>query len=362
VQNGSSHQESTPFGGKDHVAVERACGEFKSGRPIAITTGVEAHFALPVEGLAADRLAAFAQLCAPHFPRLAITPQRARALGIDVAEPVAIQLRPNVDVATIVSLVADAKPDHQIEAAPAGATAAAGIDLAKAALGLPAVLTAPAPSAIVCNFPIVTVAAEAVAQFRRDAIQSLKISAEADMPLQAGIKSLFVVFSDGSAAVVIGEPAPSRPVLVRLHSACLTGDVFGSRRCDCGDQLRLSLTQIDEAGGGIVLYLAQEGRGLGLANKLRAYQLQDAGLDTVDANTTLGFDDDERSYETAARMLRILGHTQVILLTNNPAKIDGLKGSGIEVCGRLPLVTPIHADNRRYIIAKVERAGHRFEL
>jgi GTP cyclohydrolase II len=314
--------------------------------------------------LTADRLAAFARMCAPNFPQLTITPRRAQALGLDVAEPVAVQLRPNIDVETIVSLVADAKTDHPIEAASAGAAAVAGIELAKAALGLPAVLTALAPSAkaIPSDFPIVTVAAEAVAHFRRDAIQSLKISAEADMPLQAGIKSRFVVFSDGSAAVVIGEPTPSRPVLVRLHSACLTGDVFGSRRCDCGDQLRLSLSQLDEAGGGIVLYLAQEGRGLGLANKLRAYQLQDAGLDTVDANTTLGFDDDERTYDTAARMLKILGHTQVILLTNNPAKIDGLERSGIEVCGRLPLVTPIHADNRRYITAKVERAGHRFEL
>jgi GTP cyclohydrolase II len=362
VQNGSTHHESTLFGEKGHVAVDRACGEFKSGRPVAIIARGEAYFALPVEGLTADRLAAFARLCAPRFPQLALTPRRAQALGLDIAEPVAVQLLPDIDAETIVSLVADANADHQIEAAPAGAAAAAGIELAKAVLGLPAVLTAAAPTDVGSDFAIVTVAAEAVARFRRDSIRSLKISAEADMPLQAGIKSRFIVFSDGSAAVVIGEPAPSRPVFVRLHSACLTGDVFGSRRCDCGDQLRLSLTQLDEAGGGIVLYLAQEGRGLGLANKLRAYQLQDAGLDTVDANTTLGFDDDERTYETAARMLTILGHTQVILLTNNPAKIDGLEECGIEVCGRLPLVTPIHADNRRYITAKVERAGHQFEL
>jgi GTP cyclohydrolase II len=148
---------------------------------------------------------------------------------------------------------------------------------------------------------------------------------------------------------------------VRLHSACLTGDVFGSRRCDCGDQLKLALARLDEAGGGVILYLEQEGRGVGLVNKMRAYQLQDEGLDTVDANTTLGFDDDERDYGVAARMLKMLGCTRVRLLTNNPAKLDSLAGAGIDVIGRLPLYTPINADNRRYLTAKLKRAGHRLD-
>ena len=112
-------------------------------------------------------------------------------------------------------------------------------------------------------------------------------------------------FGGGSVAVIVGTPDLSKPVPVRLHSACLTGDVFGSRRCDCGDQLRLAPKRLNEAGGGVILYLEQEGRGLGLANKMRAYALQDEGLDTVDANTTLGFDDDERDYGVAARMLQI---------------------------------------------------------
>jgi GTP cyclohydrolase II len=148
---------------------------------------------------------------------------------------------------------------------------------------------------------------------------------------------------------------------VRLHSACLTGDVFGSRRCDCGDQLRLALPQLEQHGGGIILYLEQEGRGLGLANKIRTYQLQDAGLDTVDANTVLGFDDDERDYGVAVRMLQVLGCTRVRLLTNNPAKLEGLSHAGIDVSGRVPLHGPINSDNRRYLTAKATRAGHKLD-
>ena len=159
-------------------------------------------------------------------------------------------------------------------------------------------------------------------------------------------------------AIIVGEPDFSRPLPVRLHSACLTGDVFGSRRCDCGDQLKLALTRLEEAGGGVILYLEQEGRGLGLANKMRAYDLQDDGLDTVDANTTLGFDDDERDYGVAARMLEMLGCNSVIMLTNNPGKLDGLADAGIEIFGRMPLNTPINVHNRRYLSAMARRAGH----
>jgi GTP cyclohydrolase II len=132
-------------------------------------------------------------------------------------------------------------------------------------------------------------------------------------------------------------------------------------RCDCGDQLLTALDRLAAMGGGIVLYLPQEGRGLGLANKMRAYRLQDAGLDTVDANTTLGFDDDERKYDVAARMLEILGCKRVILLTNNPAKLDGLATAGIEITGRVPLETPINKHNRRYLTAKATRSGHRLQ-
>ncbi len=216
-----------------------------------------------------------------------------------------------------------------------------------------------------CDENIIRVEADTVARFADDAIGSLIVASEASVPLTSGTSTRFVVFRDaigGSpVAIIVGKPDFKAAVPVRLHSACLTGDVFGSRRCDCGDQLRLALVRLEELGGGVILYLAQEGRGLGLANKMRTYRLQDDGLDTIDANTTLGFDDDERDYGIAARMLEMLNCTRIVLLTNNPAKLDGLASAGIEIAGRMPLEAPINADNRRYMIAKAERSGHRFD-
>ena len=184
------------------------------------------------------------------------------------------------------------------------------------------------PEAIASADRIVRVEADEIARFAEDAIRSLMVASEASVPLSSATPTRFVVFRDAMGgspvAIVIGKPDFSKAVPVRLHSACLTGDVFGSRRCDCGDQLRLALTRLDDLGGGVILYLAQEGRGLGLANKMRTYKLQDDGLDTFDANTTLGFDDDEREYGIAARMLQMLECTRVVLLTNNPAKLEGL--------------------------------------
>jgi GTP cyclohydrolase II len=164
---------------------------------------------------------------------------------------------------------------------------------------------------------------------------------------------------ESPVAIIVGQPDLAKPVPVRLHSACLTGDVFGSRRCDCGDQLQLSLQRLEERDGGIVLYLPQEGRGLGLANKMRTYQMQDDGLDTIDANTTLGFEEDERDYGIAARMLQMLNCTRVILMTNNPAKLAGLAEAGIEITRRISIEAPINVDNCRYLAAKATRAGHR---
>jgi GTP cyclohydrolase II len=359
---GSGVAGMSPFGDKDQIEVDRGLAEFLSGRPVLLRGGGETLLALPVEGLDARRLAAFTELCAPILPRLVITARRARALGL-AAEAAALKLAPSVSAARIFSLVADAQVSGTIEAEPVGMAGEAAIALAKLAQGLPAALAAPAPDTMAVDPPIARVEAQAVGDFRRGAVRSLKIAAQADVPLHGGFAARFMVFNDrvggSSAAIIVGKPDFSRPVPVRLHSACLTGDVFSSRRCDCGDQLRLSLARLEEAGGGIVLYLAQEGRGLGLANKMRAYQLQDAGLDTVDANTTLGFEDDERTYDVAARMLELLGCRRVFLLTNNPAKIEGLAASGIEICGRMALVTPTNSDNLRYLTAKAARAGHR---
>ncbi|CAN5318018.1 bifunctional 3,4-dihydroxy-2-butanone-4-phosphate synthase/GTP cyclohydrolase II [soil metagenome] len=159
-------------------------------------------------------------------------------------------------------------------------------------------------------------------------------------------------------ALVAGDLSGPEPVLTRIHSECLTGDVFGSQRCDCGQQLDGALEQITREGRGVVLYLRQEGRGIGLLNKLRAYELQDEGFDTVEANHQLGFPADTRDYRTAADMLLDLGVHQVRLLTNNPAKISGLKEYGVDVLDRLPLIFEPNEANRRYLETKREKMGH----
>ncbi len=368
-KNGNGHAGSGVFGSPDRVLVKRALAEFRSSRPVIFSSQTgKFHIALPVDGLDAARLRAFDHLCAPAKPKLVVTARRARALGIETNDSVALALPPGGDAEAICSLVADANSDEQAEVdGPADSNALAAIELAKIAQRLPALLVAElaAPASALIEPPLVVVPADAVMKFGRADLHSLEIASEANVPLQGGISSRFVVFRDsiggGSVAVIVGKPDFSKPVPVRLHSACLTGDVFGSSRCDCGDQLRLATKRLNEEGGGIILYLEQEGRGLGLANKMRAYALQDDGLDTVDANTTLGFDDDERDYGIAAHMLQKLGCTRVYLMTNNPAKLDGLSGLGIEVVGRKPLHAPINAHNRRYMTAKAMRAGHKLD-
>ena len=358
---------SALFGTEGQIGVNRGLAEFHAGRPVLITGGGETLLTLPVEGLDTQRLAEFMTLCAPAAPRLVITARRARALGFEATTPVELQLTAGHDADTILALVADAKIDCVFDVKPAGPAAAAAIQLVKLSQGLPAVLAADVAveDAIAFESQIITVEATAVSRFGDDVIRSLTIASEAAVPLNSGARTRFVVFRDAvggsSVAIIVGKPDFSNPVLVRLHSACLTGDVFGSRRCDCGDHLKLALAQLGDGGGGIILYLAQEGRGLGLANKMRTYQMQEDGLDTVDANTTLGFDDDERDYGIAARMLQMLNCTRVVLLTNNPAKLDGLAKAGIQIAGRMPLEAPINADNRRYLTAKAARAGHRLD-
>lgn len=357
------------FGSPERVLVKRGLAEFRSARPVVFSTQDSKFLlTLPVDGLDQARLQAFEQLCAPAKPRLVVTARRARALGIEAAGPVGLKLDVNTNADAIYSLVADADPSEDAELdGPEGEAAGAAIELAKIAQRLPALLVAEidSPASALMEPPVVVVAADAVLRFRRDDANSLEIAGEAKVPLHGGLSTRFVVFRDavggGSAAVIVGNPDFSKPMPVRLHSACLTGDVFGSSRCDCGDQLRLATKRLNEEGGGVILYLEQEGRGLGLANKMRAYALQDEGLDTVDANTTLGFDDDERHYGVAARMLQKLGCTSIYLMTNNPAKLDGLSGLGIEVVGRKPLHAPINAHNRRYMTAKAMRAGHKLD-
>jgi len=201
--------------------------------------------------------------------------------------------------------------------------------------------------------------------FGRDRV-CVKVVGVADLPSRFGRFRIVAFWNNRDAkehvAIVHGDVLSGSEVLTRLHSECLTGDVVGSLRCDCRDQLERALKMIDSLGRGIVIYLRQEGRGIGLLNKIRAYELQDKGLDTVDANLALGFRDDERDYAVSAHMLASLTVRSVRLLTNNPKKVAALEGYGIHVTGRIPHVIPPSEYNRRYLETKARRSGHLIDI
>lgn len=161
-----------------------------------------------------------------------------------------------------------------------------------------------------------------------------------------------------AVALVAGNPDPGKPALVRIHSQCLTGDVFSSKRCDCGDQIETAMTLIAKAEAGVLVYQQKEGRGIGLINKIHAYELQDEGLDTVAANIELGFDADMRDYRMPAEILKYIGATRIHLLSNNPQKVQGLEQEGIIIEKRIPLEIPPNSQTRRYLKVKKEKLGH----
>jgi GTP cyclohydrolase II len=194
----------------------------------------------------------------------------------------------------------------------------------------------------------------------------VKAVAVADLPSRFGEFQVVAFWNEHDrrdhAAFVHGDIFDKERVLVRLHSECLTGDAIGSLRCDCRDQLIASLERIGQSDAGVVLYLRQEGRGIGFANKIRAYQLQDSGFDTVEANTALGFRPDERDYGFAAHMLDTLHIRSIEIMTNNPAKIADLQSHGVEIVGRIPLVIPPNPGNRQYLETKQKKMGHLIDV
>ncbi|HYE50617.1 MAG TPA: GTP cyclohydrolase II [Azospirillaceae bacterium] len=319
-------------------------------------------------------------------PALAITARRAEALGLSVpgeaggiallgaTATVSAELARDLADPTRTTPEAAAERARRVSVAPVAGEAAAeraAVLLAKLARLLPAVLVAevaePAADwpAFARRYDLLSVDGAHVAGYHRQAARTLYKVVEASVPLADAERTRIVAFrpSDGSPehlAIVIGEPDPAGPVLARLHSECFTGDLLGSLRCDCGPQLRGAIQEIAEAGSGVLLYLAQEGRGIGLINKLRAYRLQDGGIDTVDANLALGFEADERVYLPAAAMLRALGYSRVRLMTNNPDKMAQLARHGIEVADRVRHVFPSNGHNQAYLRAKAERSGHLF--
>jgi GTP cyclohydrolase II len=363
---------------------ERALFDLRRGRPIRVT-GVQrsedAVLLAAVEGLTHGTL----DQLRGHRPRpvrLAVTNHRAHAMGLTPAPPmgqtpdrtsgvhtgdVSLGLRGETTPDAVWNLSSGLdRPDRaSLEIGAASIPEIGGLTLARLGQLLPAVVSVALGQDSACgDDAISTVTTEQVKELAANNRVEVTYVSDGPVPLEEAEEARFVCFREANGilehvAILIGarEDWPE-PVPVRLHSACLTGDLFGSLRCDCGQQLRGSLRVFAARGGGVLLYLAQEGRGIGLGNKLRAYTLQQQGLDTVDADCTLGFGADERRYDAAVEMLGHLQINRIQLLTNNPQKVRALQAGGIDVADRQPLYGTLNRHNLLYVKAKVDRAGH----
>jgi GTP cyclohydrolase II len=352
------------------LSFDRAVDELRRGRAVHVTDG---EHGLVVAAIETVQSPLFERLVSAGAGRavMLITAERAHAAGlshrlsgaVSVAFPASSELTALRALAGVAGMTPADAPKFDVDPTPPNAPlAAASFQLAKAGRLVPALVGFDADANVLPG--VLTIAVSSVAHHApRFGHHALQLLSRARVPLAEALECEIAVFRDEHSlgehvAVVIGKPDPATAVPVRLHSACLTGDLLGSLRCDCGEQLRTAVARIEALGGGVLLYLDQEGRGIGLPNKLRAYVLQDGGLDTVDADRHLGFRADERSYDVAAALLTELGYKRIRLLTNNPQKIISLRDHGIEVAGRLPLVTTSNSHNERYLRAKHERAGH----
>lgn len=343
------------------IRVERAIAEFRSGRPVLIDGLAHSAIALSVEAIDPS-LATRLDTLANGRARLVVPAPRLRRLGLERTDPGVIAL-PQIDLKRIsmLCLEVDARIDAPV--ATVSPVDSAALELARVALVLPAVITVPCDLAAGRNEGLLEVSIAEIAAFEPRKSGELKIVARAPVPLEGAPDSEFVIFRGGEGmrdqvAVMIGRPDLAQPITVRLHSACLTGDLFGSLKCDCGDQLRHTARFMADNGGGILLYLDQEGRGNGISNKIRAYKLQAQGFDTYDADEVLGFDHDQRGFAFAATMLKQLGVTSVRVMTNNPVKIAALEDANLVVVSDQRIQGRLTDHNVRYLASKRDRAGH----
>ncbi|MCM2562547.1 GTP cyclohydrolase II [Lutimaribacter sp. EGI FJ00015] len=349
----------------------RARADLRMGVPVVLSGETGGALLLAAETLTAPRLGDLQALGGQ--PVLAITARRAVTLKArpydgDLAR---IALPPGAGLPWVLA-VADPADDLAMPMKGPFTTLREGpadlhrlaLSLTKSAQLLPAALVhdLPDPEAFANAHGLTRVSAALASSLlaaspHPDAVVNARLPTEAT---EAGRLHIFRP-GDGTEehyAFEIGQPARDKPVLARLHSACFTGDVLGSLKCDCGPQLHGALAQMGQAGAGVLLYLNQEGRGIGLANKMRAYSLQDQGFDTVEANHRLGFEDDERDFRLGADILKSMGFSSVRLLTNNPRKIAMMEKQGITVTERVPLKLGETAHNRAYLATKAAKSGH----
>ncbi len=351
-------------GGLRHVAVERALAEMRAGRPVLIKSGRSSLFVMGVEALDSARALRIEAL-AEGRARLLLPAPRLRRLGLDRKTPGAVAL-PNVDPHRIEALALSLNALIDAPVAALSHLDKAALELARLSLILPAVVVADVAARAVRDEGLLRVEASAIMAFRAASASDIRLISRAPAPLEGAPETEFAVFRGGEGlrdqvAVIVGKPDLAHPVTVRLHSACLTGDLFGSLKCDCGDQLRFTARHMAENGGGVLLYLDHEGRGNGLANKIRAYELQARGFDTYDADEALGFGPDQRGFDFAAAMLKQLGVSRVRVMTNNPTKIAALEAGGLDVVSDQRIIGRTTEQNVSYLAAKRDRAGHLIE-
>ncbi|MBN2631806.1 MAG: GTP cyclohydrolase II [Rhodobacteraceae bacterium] len=355
--------------------LNRARGDLRMGVPVVLAGGGRAALVVAVEVLEPARLTALHGI---GVPELALTARRAETLkarpydgdlarimvpaDLGGAEQQVEWLRAVADPADDLRVPMKG-PLRSLRDGPADLHRAA-LALAKSAHLLPAVLVVPVPDglALAARLGLTFVPLDAAGD-ALTALSPLHEVTSARLPMVASQAGRVHIFrpEDGGAehyAIEIGTPDRDKPVLARLHSACFTGDVLGSLKCDCGPQLRAALAQMGAEGAGVLLYLNQEGRGIGLANKMRAYSLQDQGFDTVEANHRLGFEDDERDFRIGADILRRMGFSAVRLMTNNPKKLAMMQACGLHVTERVPLRVGQTAQNAAYLATKAAKSGH----
>lgn len=348
----------------------RARGDLRMGVPVVLSGGGRSALVVAVEALTAERLGALRALGAAE---LALTVRRAetlkaRAYDGDLAR---IMVPAEADVAWLRALADPADDLRMPMKGPLRSVRDGAADLHRAALALtksahllPAALLVPVPNGLALaaelGLTFLTLDAVAPALLEPSPLHEVTSARLPMMASQAGRVHIFRPEDGGDEhyAIEIGQPDRKAPVLARLHSACFTGDVLGSLKCDCGPQLRAALAQMGAEGVGVLLYLNQEGRGIGLANKMRAYSLQDQGFDTVEANHRLGFEDDERDFRIGADILRAMGFSAVRLLTNNPKKLAMMESCGLHVVERVPLQVGQTAQNAGYLATKAAKSGH----
>ena len=350
--------------------LSRARGDLRMGVPVLLAGAGEAALVVAVEALDTARLA---ELRGLGVLELSLTARRAQTLKTPAYDGdllrVAVPAAAGLDwLAALADPADDLRmpmkgPLRALRDGSAGLHRAA-LDLVKSARLLPAALL------VRVDQPLVLAARHGLTFLRLDEalpelarLSPLDEVVAARLPMAAAGAGRVHIFrpedgGDEHYAIEVGNPDRASPVLVRLHSACFTGDVLGSLKCDCGPQLRAALAQMGAEGGGVLLYLNQEGRGIGLANKMRAYSLQDQGFDTVEANHRLGFEDDERDFRIGAEILRKMGIGAVRLLTNNPRKVDMLQSCGLKVAERVPLVVGRTPENAGYLATKAAKSGH----